>query len=101
MQSTNTRIAFFGLCGLDPFHGDGRRSPAGTRGERTSGFVGAHLYPHWFNLEPNAAKYYPFYAKCIELDVPVQMQVGPEPDLFERIPLQVRRSPDLSGRNRL
>ena len=40
------------------------------------GFIGAHLYPHWFELPPNHAKYYPFYAKCIELDIPVQMQVG-------------------------
>ena len=40
------------------------------------GFIGAHLYPHWFELPANHAKYYPFYAKCIELDVPVQMQVG-------------------------
>ena len=26
------------------------------------GFVGAHVYPHWFELPPNNAKYYPFYA---------------------------------------
>jgi predicted TIM-barrel fold metal-dependent hydrolase len=40
------------------------------------GFVGAHLYPHWFDLAPNEARYYPFYAKCIELGIPIQMQVG-------------------------
>ena len=43
---------------------------------RNLGFVGAHLYPHWFDEAPDAAKYYPFYAKCCELDVPIQMQVG-------------------------
>jgi predicted TIM-barrel fold metal-dependent hydrolase len=43
---------------------------------RTYGFVGAHLYPHWFELAPDNARYYPFYAKCCELDVPIQMQVG-------------------------
>ena len=43
---------------------------------RDLGFVGAHLYPHWFDEAPDAAKYYPFYAKCCELDVPIQMQVG-------------------------
>jgi hypothetical protein len=40
------------------------------------GFIGAHFYPHWFELPPNHAKVYPFYAKCVELDVPIQMQVG-------------------------
>ena len=40
------------------------------------GFIGAHFYPHWFELAPDHARWYPFYAKCVELDVPVQMQVG-------------------------
>ena len=40
------------------------------------GFVGAHLYPHWFGLAPDHAKYYPYYAKCCELDIPIMMQVG-------------------------
>ena len=40
------------------------------------GFVGAHLYPHWFALAPDAAQYYPYYAKCCELDIPIMMQVG-------------------------
>ena len=45
-------------------------------GVRDYGFVGAHLYPHWFELAPDDAKYYPYYAKCCELDVPIMMQVG-------------------------
>ena len=45
-------------------------------GIKELGFVGAHLYPHWFGMEPDHARYYPFYAKCCELDVPIQMQVG-------------------------
>ncbi len=40
------------------------------------GFVGAHLYPHWFEIAPDHRKLYPFYAKCWELNVPIQMQVG-------------------------
>ena len=40
------------------------------------GFIGAHVYPHWFELAPDHPKYYPFYAKCVELGVPIQMQVG-------------------------
>jgi len=66
---------FRGLIGIDPFMGmDGVR--ALEHAVCNLGFVGAHLYPHWFELPPNHAKYYPFYAKCIELDVPIQMQVG-------------------------
>jgi predicted TIM-barrel fold metal-dependent hydrolase len=43
---------------------------------RDLGFVGAHLYPHWFGRPPDDAIYYPFYAKCAELGVPIQIQVG-------------------------
>ena len=66
---------FSGLIGLDPYQGmEGVR--ALEEAVTKMGFVGAHMYPHWFELEPNKAKWYPFYAKCIELDIPVQMQVG-------------------------
>jgi hypothetical protein len=27
------------------------------------GFIGAHFYPHWFEIPPDHAKVYPFYAK--------------------------------------
>lgn len=43
---------------------------------REYGFVGAHLYPHWFGKAPDDRAYYPFYAKCAELGVPIQIQVG-------------------------
>ena len=46
------------------------------RAVKDYGFVGAHLYPHWFGLAPDHAKYYPYYAKCCELDIPIMMQVG-------------------------
>lgn len=66
---------FSGLAGIDPTEG-----MRGVRqleyAVRELGFVGAHLYPHWFELPPDHARYYPFYAKCVELDVPIQMQVG-------------------------
>ncbi len=66
---------FFGLAGIDPYQGmNGVRQLEDA--VKNLGFVGAHLYPHWFELPPNHAKYYPFYAKCIELDIPIQMQVG-------------------------
>jgi predicted TIM-barrel fold metal-dependent hydrolase len=66
---------FHGLAGIDPTQG-----MAGLRAlehaVRRLGFIGAHTYPHWFELPPNDRRYYPFYAKCCELDIPVQMQVG-------------------------
>jgi hypothetical protein len=66
---------FHGLAGIDPYEGmTGVR--AFERAVRDDGFIGAHCYPHWFDLPPDHAKYYPFYAKCVELDVPYQLQVG-------------------------
>jgi len=66
---------FSGLAGVDPTEG-----MAGVRQLETAvrdyGFIGAHSYPHWFELAPDHARYYPFYAKCVELDVPIQLQVG-------------------------
>jgi predicted TIM-barrel fold metal-dependent hydrolase len=66
---------FYGLAGIDPYEG-----MAGVRllesAIRNDGFIGAHCYPHWFELAPDHAKYYPFYAKCVELGVPYQLQVG-------------------------
>jgi predicted TIM-barrel fold metal-dependent hydrolase len=46
------------------------------RAVKDFGFIGAHTYPHWFELAPDHARYYPFYAKCVELDIPIQLQVG-------------------------
>ena len=66
---------FSGLAGLDPTEGmAGVR--ALERAVRDDGFVGAHFYPHWFELAPDHARWYPFYAKCVELDIPVQLQIG-------------------------
>jgi uncharacterized protein len=65
----------YGLAGLDPTEGMAGVRALG-RAVRDYGFIGAHMYPHWFELAPDHARWYPFYAKCVELDVPVQMQVG-------------------------
>ena len=66
---------FSGLAGIDPYRGmQGLRDL--ERAVRELKFVGAHLYPHWFGLAPDHAKYYPYYAKCCELGIPIMMQVG-------------------------
>jgi predicted TIM-barrel fold metal-dependent hydrolase len=66
---------FSGLAGIDP-----TRGIAGLKeldnAVREFGFVGAHLYPHWFGKAPDAAIYYPYYARCAELGIPIMMQVG-------------------------
>jgi uncharacterized protein len=66
---------FSALAGVDP-----TRGMAGLRelekAVKEWGFVGAHLYPHWFGWAPDHAKYYPYYAKCCELDISIMMQVG-------------------------
>jgi len=66
---------FSGLAGVDPFRGMQGIYDL-EKGVKEFGFVGAHLYPHWFGLAPDNAKYYPYYSKCCELDVPIMMQVG-------------------------
>jgi predicted TIM-barrel fold metal-dependent hydrolase len=59
---------FSGLAGIDPF--DGMNGVKAFEDAVTNmGFIGAHLYPHWFELAPDHRKYYPFYAKCWELNV--------------------------------
>ena len=66
---------FSGLAGIDP-----TRGVAGLKeldfAINKLGFVGAHWYPHWFSMAPDAALIYPYYARCCELDIPIMMQVG-------------------------
>ena len=66
---------FSGLIGIDPYQGmEGVALMQDA--VQNMGFIGAHLYPHWYELPANNAKYYLYYAKCVELDIPIQMQVG-------------------------
>jgi predicted TIM-barrel fold metal-dependent hydrolase len=64
-----------GVYGIDPF--------SGMKGVRELelavtqyGFVGGHVHPFGFDTSINDAKFYPFYAKCAELGVPVEFQTG-------------------------
>jgi predicted TIM-barrel fold metal-dependent hydrolase len=64
-----------GLAGINPFE----RMEGVKRLERAVkeyGFKGAHVHPFGFGLPINAAEWFPFYAKCAELDIPVVFQVG-------------------------
>jgi len=66
---------FSGIYGINPY--DSIRGVRELeRMVRDHGFIGAHLYPHWFEKAPDDPIYYPFYTKCAELGIPVQIQVG-------------------------
>lgn len=66
---------FSGLAGVDPYRGMQGLYDL-EHAVKELGFVGAHLYPHWFEMAPDHARYYPYYAKCCELNIPIMMQVG-------------------------
>lgn len=66
---------FFGLCGIDPTLGM-QEVRAFQEAVEERGYIGAHGYPHWFELPIDHARWYPFYTKCCELDVPIQFQIG-------------------------
>ena len=50
--------------------------------------MGAHLHPYGFGIPLNDRRLYPFYAKCVELGVPVVIQVGHS---AERMPSSMGR----------
>jgi predicted TIM-barrel fold metal-dependent hydrolase len=66
---------FSGLAGIDPTRGIAGLKEL-DKAVKDYGFVGAHLYPHWFEKAPDSAIYYPYYARCAELRIPIMMQVG-------------------------
>jgi predicted TIM-barrel fold metal-dependent hydrolase len=68
-----TRI--LGLYGINP----NRRMEGVRELERAVtefGFKGAHIHPHGYGMPPDHAFYFPFYAKCAELGVPVVLSMG-------------------------
>lgn len=66
---------FFGWCGINPLGGMETVRYI-DRAVTKLGFMGVHVYPHWFGVPINDRLYYPFYAKCCELGVPITLQVG-------------------------
>lgn len=66
---------FSGVAGINPLLGISGLKEL-DYAVKELGFVAAHLYPHWFGQAPDAAIYYPYYARCAELGIPIMMQVG-------------------------
>jgi predicted TIM-barrel fold metal-dependent hydrolase len=66
---------FLGLAGYDPFHI--RESLAEIElAVKKHRFKGVYVHIYGFDIPLHDRKMYPLYAKCVELDVPVCMQVG-------------------------
>jgi predicted TIM-barrel fold metal-dependent hydrolase len=66
---------FVGLAGFNPLEKmDGVRRV--ERAVRDLGFKGVYIHTYGFGIPLNDRLYYPLYAKCVELGVPVSMQVG-------------------------
>ncbi|HWP84959.1 MAG TPA: amidohydrolase family protein [Terriglobia bacterium] len=66
---------FVGLAGYDPFHI--KESLAELEvAVKQYGFKGVYIHIYGFDIPLSDRKMYPLYAKCVELDVPVSMQVG-------------------------
>lgn len=78
---------FSGIIGVDPTQGMDAVRELETA-VKEHGFIGAHGYPHWFGLAPDDRRWYPIYAKCVELDIPIQLQVGHCLVYSERRPLK-------------
>lgn len=76
-----------GLYGINP-----NRRMEGVhqleRAVREYGFKGAHLHPHGYDMPPDHAFYFPYYAKCAELGVPVVVSMGNTQD---RMPIDPGR----------
>jgi predicted TIM-barrel fold metal-dependent hydrolase len=66
---------FSGLAGIDPTLGVKQLRELEYAVKELK-FVGAHYYPHWFDIAPDHPYIFPVYGKCAELDIPIMMQVG-------------------------
>ena len=67
---------FIGFAGVDPHKGmKGLREL--TEAVENRGMRGMAIDPYLAKIYVNDAKYYPFYAKCCELDIPLIITTGP------------------------
>ncbi|EME69963.1 TIM-barrel fold metal-dependent hydrolase [Paramagnetospirillum caucaseum] len=64
-----------GLCGFNPLQKlDSVRNV--ERAVKDYGFKGVYIHTYGFGIPLDHRLYYPLYAKCVELGIPVSMQVG-------------------------
>ena len=71
---------FVGFWGIDPH--EGMEAVRKTeKAVREYGMKGISIDPYLAHLNPDAAKFYPLYAKCCELGVPVFITMAPPPQV--------------------
>ena len=78
---------FFGLAGYNPYRIKESLKEIELAVTKHN-FKGVYVHIYGFDIQLNDAKMYPLYAKCVELDVPVSMQVG---HVLEGMPSDVAR----------
>ena len=66
---------FVGLAGYNPFRIKESLQEIEVA-VKQYGFKGVYVHIYGFDIPLSDAKMYPLYAKCLELDIPVSMQVG-------------------------
>ena len=66
---------FVGLAGYNPFRINESLKEIEIAVTK-HGFKGVYVHIYGFDIPLNDAKMYPLFAKCVELDVPVSLQVG-------------------------
>jgi predicted TIM-barrel fold metal-dependent hydrolase len=66
---------FVGLAGYNPFRIKDSLKEIEVA-VRDYGFKGVYVHIYGFDLPLHDPRMYPLYAKCVELDIPVSMQVG-------------------------
>lgn len=67
---------FIGFYGIDPHKGM-RAFKELENAVKVLGFKGAAIDPYLAQIYVNDAKYYPIYAKCCELNIPIIITTGP------------------------
>lgn len=66
---------FVGLAGYNPFRIKDSLAEIETA-VKEHGFKGVYVHIYGFDIPLHDPRMYPLYAKCVELDVPVSIQVG-------------------------
>ncbi len=66
---------FVGLAGYNPYRITESLREI-ERAVREYGFKGVYVHIYGFDIPLHDRKMYPLYAKCVELDIPVSLQVG-------------------------
>ena len=67
---------FIGFAGLDPHKGMDAIAEL-RRMVEENGMRGAAIDPYLARIPADHARYYPIYAKCCELDIPIDITTGP------------------------